>query len=362
MSNPIHIRLLRTLYPHWGEYSGISQFQKYLDSNRFRMNVYGVPDSDAEFPLPFKSVRRFVRNRIQRSGMSWYKLSDLLAEIRAIPGCFVNRTDIVHFLDGEHTAQYLPGWLRRMEVSRTKTVATYHQPPELLDGLIRRDVVSRLDRVMVLSPEQADYFMGFLPKDRVEFVLHGIDTRHFRPSEKHEPRRIFRCITTGHWLRDWDAIRAVAQELSSNSDIEFHLVTNRETGMEGFRNVTIYHDIEDSRLLDLYQGADVLFLPLKSATATNSLLEGIACGLPVVSTRLASVKAYVPGMEAILIPANHPADLSEAILRLSRDPEECKNMGRRARRRAEALDWRIIAQEYQRVYAGMISPDYSDRP
>lgn len=360
MSGPVRIRMLRTLFPHWGAYSGINRFVTYMDPTRFRVDVHRVMDDDSGLPIPFKGIRQWLRNRVTRHGMEWYKLSDLAAEMRAVPGCLFNRIDIVHFLDGEHTAQFLPGWLRRMPRSRTKTVASYHQPPDLLDRLIRRDVVDRLDRVMVVSPEQADYFLEFFPKDRVVFVLHGIDTDYFRPLEKANPHGAFRCITTGQWLRDWDAVRAVARELVSYSDIEFHLVTGGETGMESFRNVTLYRNIGDAELLALYQGANLLFLPLTSATASNTLLEGIACGLPVVSTRLESVKAYVPGPEAILVPDNHPADLTEAILRLYRDPEECRKMGREARKRAEALDWRIIAREYEAVYSGMIDPDRYD--
>lgn len=117
-------------------------------------------------------------------------------------------------------------------------------------------------------------------------------------------------------------------------------------------NVILYRDtLDDAGLLERYQQSDILFLPLLNSTANNALLEGIACGLPVVSTYLPSVKAYLPGNEAILIKDNDPKQFVEVILRLSQTTDECKNMAREARKRAESLDWRNIAPQYEAVYS-----------
>jgi hypothetical protein len=44
--------------------------------------------------------------------MAWYKLSDLAAELRALGRCGTGDAEVVHFLDGEHGAQFLPMLLR----------------------------------------------------------------------------------------------------------------------------------------------------------------------------------------------------------------------------------------------------------
>ena len=87
-------------------------------------------------------------------------------------------------------------------------------------------------------------------------------------------------------------------------------------------NVTVFSDIDDATLLRLYQQSDILFLPLIQCTANNALLEGIACGLPVVSTFLPSVKTYVPGAEALLIKDNDPRKFVETVLYLFHNPEK----------------------------------------
>jgi glycosyltransferase involved in cell wall biosynthesis len=357
----INIQLIRTRRPHWGNFSGINQFLKYIDHNKYRVDVYIASDNDEDFPIKNKTVCKCLRYLVQRKGMQYYKLSDLTAEIRALRKCWQNKIDVIHYMDGEHSAQYLP-WLYKLpRKMRPKIVATYHQPPGLLDALIYKKVISMLDHVTLVSPEQIPYFLKLLSPDKITVILHGINIDFFRPGSKPKTDGKFRCITVGHWLRDIKAIREVAEKLVAYKDIEFHAVISnltgpRLTGLEGIANITLYRDtVDDAKLLELYQQSDILFLPLLQSTANNALLEGIACGLPVVSTHLLSVKVYLPGNEAILIKDNEPKQLADAVLHLAHNPEDCKNMSREARKRAEELDWRNIAPQYEAVYSKLTS-------
>src|SRR5689334_8778566 len=155
---PIKVRMLYTKYPHWGRYAGFTQLIDYLDPSRTAVRAHGASDNDDDLPLPSDRLREWLKRKVQRSGMAWYKLSDLAAELETFPGCLTNGTNVVHFADAEHSGQYLPAWIRGARISRTRTVATFHQPPELLDGLVNKDLVSRFDHVTLMSPTQLPYF------------------------------------------------------------------------------------------------------------------------------------------------------------------------------------------------------------
>ncbi len=347
----MHIYLIHTRYPHWCAHSGINQFLKYIDTINYKIKVKQIPDNDEDFPVQNRLIRKYLRNTIQKRGMQWYKLSDLTAEIKALYHCYFKRTDIVHYLDGEHSAQFLPQLLKRLHKIRPRIVVTYHQPPEILDSLIIKDVVRKLDCITVVSPEQASYFKEFIDPDKIHLILHGVDTDYFKPGDTPRRNGKFQCITVGHYLRDFKALRKVAERLSSYRNIEFHVVSSQATEIEDLQNVTIYSGIDDDMLLKLYQQSDILFLPLLQSTANNALLEGIACGLPVVSTYLPSVATYVPGKEALLVRNNDPKQLADAILHLVLNPQDRKKMALEARKRTEELDWRNIAPQYEAVYS-----------
>ena len=366
---PARVRVLYTRYPHWAGHSGITQFARWLDPRWAAATLHGASDSDADLPLPplgAERLRARLRAAVQRGGMEWYKLSDLAAELRALPGAVAGRVDVVHFLEGEHSAQYLPAVLRRLgsrgarwsPLRPARTVATFHQPPELLDRLVDPRVVRLFDHVTVVGPSQLDWFRAHLPAERVELILHGIDTTYWTPGEAPgspgspgRPAGALRCVTVGHWMRDWAGVRAVAERLADERGIEFHVVTAQPTAVDDLPNVVRHRGVADDVLRRLYQDADVLFLPLVESTANNALLEGIACGLPVVSTALESVRAYVPGGEAILVEGSDPARLADALLALRADPARRRTMGAQARARAESLAWPLVAPAYARMYA-----------
>jgi glycosyltransferase involved in cell wall biosynthesis len=344
------IDIVRTRYPHWGAHSGVWQFLKHLSSDRFAIEQCVASDGDEDFQLGNSLIRGWLRRAVQRKGMAWYKLSDVRAEARALRRGLSGQVDIVHYLDGEHSAQYLPLVRGMARASRPRLIATFHQPPSVLPGLVRADVVRRLDQVTVVAPAQAEFFEQFLPRERIHSILHGIDTVFFQPSP-HRPRRAeFACLTVGHYLRDFVAVRRVAERLVGEPDIRFHVVTGRETGLEGLANVTQHRGLSDEALLSRYQQSDVLFLPLLDCTANNALLEGLACGLPVITTDLPAVHTYAPGEEAVRVRGNEADNLAAAITMLQTSPARRELMGRAARRRAEQLSWPEVALAYAGLY------------
>jgi glycosyltransferase involved in cell wall biosynthesis len=345
------IQLVRTRYPHWGSYTGIHQYIKYLSRDEFHLDEQIVPDGDDDFPLQNHSIRNWLRVMGQKRGMQWYKLSDLMAEIKLLKKCYVNHSNIIHYLDGEHSAQFLPILSKFLGNARPKIMATYHQPPEVLSAVVRKDVLLGLDCVTVVAPEQIAFFSGFLRLENVHVVLHGVDTQYFRPNPCPTEGRKFKCLTVGHYQRDFKTLGEVAKRLQHHRTIEFHIVSPRTPELGGLPNVTVYQGIDDVALLKLYQQSHILLLPLLRSTANNTILEAIACGLPVVSTFLPSVKVYLPGKEAILIKGNDPQQFVEVIMRLAAESSYRQLMAKEARKRAEELDWRVVAPRYAAIYS-----------
>jgi glycosyltransferase involved in cell wall biosynthesis len=339
------VELIHTVYPHLGQHSLTAPFVRELIKQDCHVAATAVNDGDADFPIQNVAVRKILRMLLQ-ARMPWYQLSDVVAEVRVGRRYLRGECDVVHFFDGEHSARYLPRVLKK-----ARTVATFHQPPDLLGNLLDRRTVARLNRVVVVSPTQRAFFEDLVPAERVRTILVGVDTEFFRPRHAPLPRGPFRCITVGHWLRDWTALRALATLLvERHPDVELHVVTNRETGLEGLPNVRRHEHLSDDDLLLLYQDSHALLLPLTASTANNALLEGLACGLPIVTTRLPAVEAYAPDPTALLVDDNDPHLLLAALETIRDDEQRSATMARLARARAEELSWSRIAACYAALY------------
>lgn len=74
--------------------------------------------------------------------------------------------------------------------------------------------------------------------------------------------------------------------------------------------------------------------------------EALAAGLPVIATRAGAVPDVVPESAGILVPADDPAALSEALRRLLTHDELRRQLQAGARSTAATLpDWRDTARQ-----------------
>jgi len=225
----------------------------------------------------------------------------------------------------------------------------FHQPPEKLHTLINDDIFNAIDHAIVLSRLQADDLSRFLPHEKISELQHGIDIDYFTPDITRKDKGTFTCLSVGNWLRDYDTVMAVSQSLKSIPDIEFHIVSSKVNPSETPGNVYVHQNISDESLLHLYQKADVFFMPMLDATANNAILEALACGVPVITTRLAGIESYLSGKEAILIEPGDASLYHDAIMSLYNDRSIIDEMCQYARKRGIELSWSNFARKIENI-------------
>ena len=109
--------------PSLGRIFGHQSVHKTCRScDSYQVSVLPVSDGDDDFPIKNTAVRGCIKRMVQRRGMSWYKLSDLTAEAKALGQCMRNEVDIIHYLDGEHSAQYLPRLVRNTDPAEASQI------------------------------------------------------------------------------------------------------------------------------------------------------------------------------------------------------------------------------------------------
>jgi glycosyltransferase involved in cell wall biosynthesis len=81
-----------------------------------------------------------------------------------------------------------------------------------------------------------------------------------------------------------------------------------------------------------YRAMDILVLPTWREGFPNVVLEAAASGVPAITTlSTGSRDAVIPEVTGLLVPPGYPEAISEAVLKLLRDPERRRRLGEAAR-------------------------------
>jgi glycosyltransferase involved in cell wall biosynthesis len=90
-----------------------------------------------------------------------------------------------------------------------------------------------------------------------------------------------------------------------------------------------------SELMKLYRDSDLFVHVSRTEGMPGVISEAMACGLPIVATDVGGIRAATgDGAAALLVPPGDATALSEAILRLDRDPELRRRLAAAALERA----------------------------
>ncbi|MDZ7289951.1 MAG: GT4 family glycosyltransferase PelF [candidate division KSB1 bacterium] len=103
---------------------------------------------------------------------------------------------------------------------------------------------------------------------------------------------------------------------------------------------------------EILRALDVFVLASESEGMSNTILEAMASGLPVVATAVGgNPELVVHGETGLLVPPNHPNAMAAAILKLLRDPEQRQQMGRLGHQRiVEKFSLEAMVRNYAKIY------------
>ncbi|HLH73924.1 MAG TPA: glycosyltransferase family 1 protein [Chloroflexota bacterium] len=120
-----------------------------------------------------------------------------------------------------------------------------------------------------------------------------------------------------------------------------------QLGLES--RVTFTGFVPDADLVQLYRTAVCLVLPSRDEGFGLPVVEAMACGTPVVTSRGGALPELV-GEAGILVDPDRTDDFADALRRVSEDVECRAELRERGLRRASQLDWNVAAADLLRVF------------
>ncbi len=191
-------------------------------------------------------------------------------------------------------------------------------------------------KVVFQNRDDIAYFLSIPVVEKSKALLIkgvGVNLTEFYPSLK-EPEEPLRVTMVARLLRDkgvYEFIEAAKIIKEKNYNIIMQLVgeidpqnpaslTEAEIGSLTAEKVVVWHG-HSNEIADIYRKSHIACLPSYREGLPKSLMEALACGLPVVTTDVPGCREIIcNGTNGIIVPAQDGAALAEAIIKLAKDP------------------------------------------
>jgi sugar transferase (PEP-CTERM/EpsH1 system associated) len=239
-----------------------------------------------------------------------------------------------------------------------------------------------VQRFVALSQDLAGYLqqrVGFEPA-RIRQIYNGVDTQRFTPAPQREAiagcpfgadASLLLIGTVGRMQQVKDQTllaRAFVQALQQRPDLRDRL--RLVMAGDGPLRVQTQHLIDAAGLGALawlpgersdvaawMRGLDLFVLPSLAEGVSNTILEAMASGLPVIATAVGgNVELVEPGRSGLLVPPGDVPAMAAALIALADDAGRRQAMGRAGRAAAEqrfALS--VMVEGYRSLYDELLA-------
>ena len=124
--------------------------------------------------------------------------------------------------------------------------------------------------------------------------------------------------------------------------------------------VSFHGKVDHARVLCLLQQADLFCYPTASEGFPKAVLEALACGLPVVTTRVSVLPKLIDTGSGLLLKEVSPEGLAQAVVECLSDAERYRSMSARAIETASEYSlerWRDTIGDFLRAACGPLRSD-----
>lgn len=246
---------------------------------------------------------------------------------------------------------------------------------------VRRAFRPLVHRYVALSCHLADYLVDRvgIPRERVEQIYNGVDTRRFQPAPDGRGRiagspfddpRLHLVGTVGRLSAIKDQVllarafvRAIAiapamrerARLVIAGDGPLRAEVQQVLDQSGLGALAWLAGTRDD-VPEFMRGLDAFVLPSRAEGISNTVLEAMASGLPVTATAVGGNPELIEhGATGTLVPAEDVEAMAGALLDNLADPQAAARRGRAARQVVErrfSLD--AMVTSYAKLYDGLL--------
>jgi glycosyltransferase involved in cell wall biosynthesis len=278
-----------------------------------------------------------------------------------------NRYDLVHAFFGLPT-----GWLCYRTANRLPYIISLRGSDvpggharlqfeyKLLGPLLKR-IWADASVLVACSEGLKNRALRFLPSANIDIIPNGIDLDKFHPASSRELSGELKLLTVGRLsVTKRFEMLVEAVEILSKQGKNVRLTISGGGGLlDELENlveqkkladiINLTGRIESEKMPDVYGAHDMFVSASMQEGMSNAMLEAMASGLPIITTKCEGVEELISG-NGVVVGTDSAEALAEAINNLAENKQAYNAMCALARRRAESFGWDKVADGYVKLY------------
>ncbi|MGQ9681563.1 MAG: glycosyltransferase [Anaerolineae bacterium] len=322
-------------------------------------------------------------------------LPEFVQGLRDVAACEGTVYDVIHshyWLSGWAALQLRDQWaapvvhmFHTLGVLKSASPAGPQAPEARERSRVEADIICEADRIVAATPADREQMVQFYGADpqRIRVVPPGVDLELFRPVPRAEARRFVGLTDPEERLLLFVGRLDPVKGLNVLFEALCHLL-RRLAGQQRISLVVIGGDTpesgevlrEEAVCLDevreryglnemvaflgsrsqdtlpyYYSAADLCVMPSLYESFGMVALEAMACGTPVVASRVGGLPHVVrDGETGLLVPENDPEALAYGLHLLLTDESLRRRLGARGLEVAQEYCWECVAEQIEDLY------------
>jgi glycosyltransferase involved in cell wall biosynthesis len=327
--------------------------------------------------LLFSSLPMFIklRNQYDLIFVSGYRIIGLTA---VLVGKLLGRRVVLKAdSQGEMSGDFFESGLRKFGISHRTLLFRWFLG-------FRNTILKKADAFSAISPEiMSEWTSSGILSEKIRLIPNSVDTRRFVPVKSGEkialrkklnlPQNITIAIYTGRLvsykglpllLKVWDDIRRKHENvlliLAGTGGLDIHNceeVLREYVKANRLENQVVFTGALQN-VPEYLQASDLFVFPTENDAFPSSIVEAMACGLPVVSTPVGAIKTIITnGKTGLLIQPGNAEHLYQALDVILSNKEMASHLGKAAYQSVQALySAEIVSKKYLTLFQSLIEP------
>jgi glycosyltransferase involved in cell wall biosynthesis len=229
-------------------------------------------------------------------------------------------------------------------------------------------IAKNVDKLICVNDDYIPIFEKWgIDSNKLIHIPNGVDTEKFSPGKsemknKFKNNKIILYFGRLHYQKNVDLlIRSFELIKKSVSNIKL-IIIGTGTDFEKLKKMSSKDDdiimtgfVPDEELIDYMRAADVVVFPSRGENASFTIMEAMACKLPVISSDTGNARKILSDGRGLVFDNYTEEDLAKSCIQILKDEDLAKDIGDKARRYVlENHSWHNISKKTEDLYKKLI--------